>query len=647
MKGKNTYLKNCMIFIVTFLLFTVGADADQIKLKVIVDNATVKSTPSLSGNTIARIPLNTIIDAQEKSGEWYQVTIESEGMMLSGFIHEVLVEVTTAAEAAGAGEEPAGGVKSQDQILAEIQLKIDEGKGLVRQGENLENAVNLLRPLVAKAFNITEDKIQKELAAEIFLWIGLAYAGQGDGMSALAEFKNMFEVNHSHSKEITRNIYDTEVAGLIQHAEKDYLGLLIEYSLDISTEPTEAKILVNGRDVGTSPEIYRTSAPQLVLEIQKDGYAPIREELFLTSETTQKSYTLEKLGREVQVRSIPVGAKIFLDGEDTGQVTDSVLPFVTFGPRRFSFQKANYASREKTVEIIAGEGPQAVEAVLSASRYQYVRKWGGPALKNFKFPKGVAVDKDNNFYVVDEGGSKLQKFDASGRTQAGFGNAGKEFKPLRIPAGIAIDSQGNLYVTDSRTHTVSKFDKSGKFIKKWGREGNQQDAFDTPTGICVDKNNDVYVVDSGNGRIKKYSSQGILKKVWGKTGTAQGSFVNAADVAVNQANEVFVLDRARVQKFSSEGEFISSWGKAGRNDGDLNKPMGIFIDQYGDIYITDTGNSRIQKFAPNGQFIAKWGTAGVANNQLNFPIGIAVDSRGFVYVVERENNRVQQFGVPR
>jgi DNA-binding beta-propeller fold protein YncE len=635
-----------MIFIFIFLLLASGAKADQIKLKIIVDNATVKSTPSLSGNTIARIPLNTIIDAQEKSGEWYQVVIESEGMMLSGFIHEVLVEITTEA-AEGAGEEPAGGVKSQDQILAEIQLKIDEGKGLVRQGEDLENAVNLLRPLVAKAFNIADDKTQKEHAAEIFLWIGLAYAGQGERMSALAEFKNMFEVNHPYSKEITRNIYDTEVAGLIQHAEKDYLGLLIEYALDISTEPKEANIIINGREIGTSPEIYRTSVPQLVLEIQKDGYAPIKEDLFLSSESTQKSYTLERLGREVQVRSIPSGAKILLDGEDTGQETDFVLPFVTFGPRKFGFEKTNYASREKVVEIVAGEGPQTVEAVLSANRYQYLKKWGGLSLKEFKFPKGIAVDKDNNFYVVDEGSARLQKFDATGRAQSGFGNAGKEFKVLKTPSGIAIDNQGNIYVTDTKTHTVSKFDKSGKFVKKWGREGNQQDAFDTPTGICVDNNNDVYVADSGNGRIKKYSSQGILKKVWGKTGTAEGSFVYAADVAVNQANEVFVLDRARIQKFSSEGEFISSWGKAGRNDGDLNRPMGIFIDQYGDVYITDTGNNRVQKFDPNGRFIAKWGTAGVANNQMNSPFGIAVDGRGYVIIAERDNNRVQQFGVPK
>jgi DNA-binding beta-propeller fold protein YncE len=636
-----------MIFVLTFLLFAVGAKADQIKLKVIVDNASVKSTPSLSGNTVARLPLNTIIDAEEKSGEWYKVIIESGGMQLPGYIHEVLVEVTTeAAIAEGESDEPAGGTKSQDQILAEIQLKIDEGKGLVRQGTNLEEAVDMLRPLVAKAFNITEDRTQKEIGTELFLWIGLAYAGQGERLSALAEFKNMFEVNHSYSKEITRNIYDTEVAGLIQHAEKEYLGLLIEYAIDISTDPKEARIIVDGREVGTSPEIYRTSVPQLVLEIEKNGYASVKEELFLTSETTQKTYTLERLGRDVEIRSIPAGAKVFLDGEDTGQVTDCLLPLITFGSRKFSLQKENYTSLETVIELGAGEGAHSIDVILSANKYQYIKKWGGPTLKVFKLPKGIAVDKDNNFYVIDETGNKLHKFDAAGRALSGFGNAGKEFKVLKAPSGIAIDNQGNIYVTDTKSHSVAKFDKSGKFIKKWGKQGNQQDAFDSPSGICADKNNDVYVVDSGNGRIKQYSSQGILKKVWGKSGTAEGNFIFPTDVAVNQANEIFILDRARVQKFSSNGEFIEAWGKAGRGDGDLNKPMGIFIDRYDHIYITDTGNNRIQKFDSSGKFIAKWGTTGAGNSQLKFPFGIAKDSRGFILVADRDNNRVQQFGVP-
>lgn len=181
-----------------------------IKVRVIVSDAQVKATPEIGGQNLARIALNTILDAEEKEGSWYKVYLENQGVQLSGYIHELLVEIYLESDQPGeaAGMDAAGDIP-QAQRIAEIELKIEENKSLIRQERDLPQTVETLRPLIPKVFRITDAQRQRMIASEIYLWIGLAYAGQGDAFSALKEFKNMFEVDYDFAMEITRNIIDS------------------------------------------------------------------------------------------------------------------------------------------------------------------------------------------------------------------------------------------------------------------------------------------------------------------------------------------------------------------------------------------------------------------------------------------------------
>jgi DNA-binding beta-propeller fold protein YncE len=633
-------------FIPVFLLFflLVSSEAAAIKVKVIIDNASIQATREIGGKVLTRIPLNTILTAEPKRGEWYKVTWEKEGV--TGFIHEMLVEEVSEREAAQ--PEAAGvtkGGKTDSEIIAEIQLKIEESKKLIRTGQEVDRAINSLRPLVAKTIGLSDQNRQKELSSEIYLWIGLGYCAQHDELSALREFRNMFEVDEVYAKEITSNILDSKVIALIQQAENEYKGLVTEYLIEISTEPKEAMIKIDGKEIGLSPKIARATIPKVVIEISKEGYKPLKDEVFITTSPTKKEYKLERAGMDVEVRSTPVGAKVYLDVTDTAKMTNCVLPIVPFGLHKLTIKKESYADWEGGVEVKEGAESILVEASLIPNKYQLVNKWGGPQSAFFKMPAAVTVDKENNIYLVDQGAIKLKKISAEGRLLTAWGNQGAEFKGLKSTGGIALDSQGNVFVTDAKNSCVLKFDKTGKFNKKWGTFGPGKLSFNIPLGIAVDSKDDIYIVDSGNSRIAKYSNAGALKKVWGAPGTTDGAFVYPVGVAVNQKDEVLVLDRGRVQKFSSEGDFISSWGKTGMGDGEFNKPNGIFVELNNCIYIADSGNNRIQKFDGNGKFIAKWGSTGTGDGQMMFPSGVAVDRRGYVYVVERDNNRLQVFGV--
>jgi len=627
------------------MLLALGPAAAAVKVKVIVDNASIKATPEIGSQTLANVALSTVLDVELKQGEWYKVTTTKNGTPITGYIHELLVEET------GEGETPAVGsagglMKSQGEISAEIELKLTESKNLIRQEREFDKACADLRPLIAKAFTIDDRSRQKRIACEIYLWLGLAYAEKGENYDALKEFLNMFEVDFAFAKEVTRNTYFPTASNFIDQAEKQYRGLLVDYSLEITTEPKEAGIKIDGKEIGLTPEVYRSPIPKFTLEIVKEGYTPYKEEVFLSQASSKKDIVLQSIGRAVLVSSVPPAAQVFLDEQDTGKVTDCELPYVAYGVHALKLKKPNWADHEQSIEVLEGPGPLTIAATLTAKDYVVGQKMGAPESKLFKLPRAIAFDKEGFSYIADESDLRIKRYDPQGRPLGGWGDAGREFRSLKKPAGIAIDGQGFIYVTDSEAACVMKFSKDGKFVAKWGKQGSKPDELMAPLGIAVDRSGDVYVADSGNNRIVKYSTGGVAKESWGKQGLGRGEFVSPAAVAVNSKNEIVVVDRVHIQKFTAGGEVVAAWGKGGTGDGELNRPLGLTVDAQDYIYVADTGNNRVQKFDFNGRFIAKWGSAGTGDGQMRGPVSIAVNDKGSVFVVELENNRIQGFKVP-
>jgi DNA-binding beta-propeller fold protein YncE len=634
-------MKNKVFILLFSICFLVGFSA-PIKVKVIVDNSSLKAAPEIEAKTLTKIPLNTILEAEEKQGEWYRVSVNQDGLKLSGFIHEMLVKVVPV-EGEPSVEEtnPAAGEKTQAEIAAEIALKIEEYRNLIRQDGKYEEALDSLLPLIAKVFNVTNQKRQKELAAEIFLLRGLAQAGRGEEVAARKEFRNIFEVSPDLARDFQKSVFDPKVLVIFQQAEKEFLGLSIEFSLAISSEPGGAKIKIDGKEIGVTPTIYKTTFSKIILEMDKEGYKPVREEILLTKPQDNKDYKLEPSVATLTLTSRPDKAKVYLDGKDTGETTDCQLIGVPFGSHQIKLIKDGFLEWHAEIELQEGKAPEPLTAELVGVSYIYSNKWGDLKDPLLEKPTGVVIDKENRVLVVDESDVKFKIFSPEGSV---LSRGAPEAKDLKAPGAIALDSQGNIYIPDYKRDSVFKLDSKGKFLARWGkpRLGAPQE-FSGPIGIAVDQNDFIYVADTGNSRIKKYTPEGALIKFWGKKGSGSGEFVSPRAVAVDQKGRLFILDSLRVQIFSSEGEPIGLWSVSGKELGVWNNPMGIFIDRNNCVYIADSGNNRIQKFDENGKLIAAWGVTGAENGQMNFPCGVAVDSRGTVYVVERNNNRVQLF----
>ncbi|MBN2753359.1 MAG: 6-bladed beta-propeller [Candidatus Goldbacteria bacterium] len=145
-----------------------------------------------------------------------------------------------------------------------------------------------------------------------------------------------------------------------------------------------------------------------------------------------------------------------------------------------------------------------------------------------------------------------------------WGVLGTEDGNFNNPQSLAVDSQDNIYVVDKGNNRVRKFNSSGTFLKKWGSAGSGNGEFNAPDGIALDTNNNVYVVDTGNNRIQVFNSDGVYQAQWGTSGSGNGQFNGPVDVAIDGNNIVYVTDgnNARIQKFMTDGTFIEEWKSA-------------------------------------------------------------------------------------
>jgi DNA-binding beta-propeller fold protein YncE len=482
---------------------------------------------------------------------------------------------------------------AQAALVAEIETKLETCRELVRSGQKFREALDLLSPLTARVFTVAARARQMELAVEIFLLKGIASSGAGDDAAAVREFKSMLELSPILAKAATRNIYDPKLVALFRRAE--------------GREP----------DPAPAPE---KPAPTIVA-----AEPPPPPELTLV------------------VRSDPPGARILLDGAETGKTTDARLAGITRSPHTLKLIKDLYAEWSGLVPVAGKEAEATIEAKLFASSYASAGTWGGPNAEMFAGPSALAVSRDNLVYVADSGPVRVRMFNADGESQA-FGK-GPEIGAIVHVGGLAVDAHGFVYLSDPEAHAILKLDSFGNFVKTWGQFGAGPADLNTPMGLAVDAAGTIYVADAGNGLVKRFSVDGAPVGSLGQDGPDASRLLNPRAVAITPAGDVVVLDRAQIVVYGRDGRRIAAWGTEGAGEGELSEPLGLGVDGLGCVYVADTGNHRVQKFDARGRFLCAWGVRGTEPLMMGSPCAVAVDGQGRVYVAEKDNRRIQSFSV--
>ena len=220
-----------------------------------------------------------------------------------------------------------------------------------------------------------------------------------------------------------------------------------------------------------------------------------------------------------------------------------------------------------------------------------------PKKTNLVSPYGVAVDYEDNVYVLNRGHNYIHKVTPegehtiiAGNGRRGFGGDGGLATEATVswPNHLVADHAGNLFVADTGNHRIRKIDVNGIIttVAGNGEEGFSGDggpateaAMRYPSAIDMDEAGNIYIADFENHRIRKVDTNGIMTTI---AGTGEPKY-NGDDLAALEAN--------------------------------IGEPCGVAVDSKGYVYIGDQVNLRVRVVTPSGKLhtvaeIGKVGTTG-------------------------------------
>lgn len=299
----------------------------------------------------------------------------------------------------------------------------------------------------------------------------------------------------------------------------------------------------------------------------------------------------------------------------------------------------------------------------------------GPLLlAEFNVIYTMAIDRDNNIYVIDQD-NMIRKISYDGMVSTfagsptsgyvdGIGTAAR-FKAIN---GIVADTSGNIYVADRLNYKIRKITPGGVVSTLAGSDDGYLDGTGTAArfsdmfGITIDPSGNLYVTDAGNSRIRKITSAGVVSTFAGNgtSGYLDGpvstaEFSTIRSITADQSGNVYVFDHGRIRKISGgivstlagDGTlgFQNGTGAAAKF-GDLTQ---LITDTAGNILATDYLFNCVRKITPAGVvttitthtpiFSGGYLDGPISTALFSYPFGLTIDSEGNMYISD-ENNHV-------
>jgi DNA-binding beta-propeller fold protein YncE len=182
----------------------------------------------------------------------------------------------------------------------------------------------------------------------------------------------------------------------------------------------------------------------------------------------------------------------------------------------------------------------------------------GTDATHLDLPSGIAVLKNGNIIVTDGyGNNRVLMFDKTGKLlkqvakgAGGPGDKGTGIGEWNLPHKLAVDAQENLYIIDREGHRLQVFDKNLNYLREIKVAGWN------PWDIGISRKGDdgfAFIADHALERVHKLSlKDGMLVATWGKQGLGPGEFDWVHGVVVDSKGAVYAADTygQRIQKFA-------------------------------------------------------------------------------------------------
>ena len=179
--------------------------------------------------------------------------------------------------------------------------------------------------------------------------------------------------------------------------------------------------------------------------------------------------------------------------------------------------------------------------------------------RGYNFPNGIAVDTNNNVYLIDVGG--VHKFSSTGTYQAGYGSyaigaapsLGK-FGGLR---GVVADTNGGIVVVDSGN--IQKMTAGGVFSSLVAKIDSGPNGYgDDVRGVTTDAGGNIYLVQNNEARVIKYSPTGTFLGVTiANANTETGFTYPDGGIAIDKLGNIYATDNRSQSKYTEMPEVTS------------------------------------------------------------------------------------------
>ncbi|MBC8551800.1 MAG: PEGA domain-containing protein, partial [Candidatus Brocadiales bacterium] len=135
-------------------------------------------------------------------------------------------------------------------------------------------------------------------------------------------------------------------------------------TLMVESEPANAVIFIDGKEIGHTPEIIMSSAKGThAIEVRMDGYDIWKDNVDIEPGTEKSiTATLQLKTGSLNINSKPSGGAIFLDGKETGTTPES-LKGVELGTHQVEVKMDGYENWSESVEVSVDKENQ-ITAVL-------------------------------------------------------------------------------------------------------------------------------------------------------------------------------------------------------------------------------------------------------------------------------------------
>lgn len=211
----------------------------------------------------------------------------------------------------------------------------------------------------------------------------------------------------------------------------------------------------------------------------------------------------------------------------------------------------------------------------------------------FRGPCAVAVDEDDNIFIVERETRRIHKF-----TNGNLVELAKVGRKLVEPWGIAV-ANGKIFVSDWQGCCIHVFEHSGgnkcTHISSIGSDFLKQ-----PAGIAINPRGNLVVADQENHCVWILTQEGrsLIHPIGGNKCDQLGQLHQPFGVTVTSKGLLVVSDKGNscISVFTEQGDLVECFGRKGSQPGEFDQPRHLCMNTSGQVVVADELNQRIQIF---------------------------------------------------